>query len=95
MPSNSMVRVAHLKGMDLSPHPSRQSLPGLEPMIDIRALANYLGVPVSTVYDWRTNRKGPAGYRFGKHVMFALSDVKAWVEQQRDPVPSGAALHDG
>ncbi len=54
-------------------------------MIDVHTLAGYLGVPVSTIYDWRTQHKGPTGHRFGKHVMFAVCDVKAWVEQQRDP----------
>jgi excisionase family DNA binding protein len=58
-------------------------------MIDVRTLAEYLGVPVSTVYDWRVNRKGPVGYRFGKHIMFAVADVRTWVEQQRESAPSG------
>jgi excisionase family DNA binding protein len=66
---------------------------GLEPMIDVRTLAEYLGVPVSTVYDWRLNRKGPVGYRFGKHIMFAVADVRAWVEEQRESSPSGRASH--
>lgn len=57
---------------------------GLEPLLDITELAAYLGVPVSTVYDWRTRGKGPAAYRFGKHVKFAVSDVRAWVAEQRD-----------
>lgn len=57
-------------------------------MIDVSALAAYLGVPVSTIYDWRTQHKGPADHHFGKHVMFALSAVNAGVEQQREPVSS-------
>ena len=57
---------------------------GLEPLLDVGDLAAYLGVPVSTVYDWRTNGKGPRAYRFGKHLKFAVSDVRIWVEQQRE-----------
>ena len=57
---------------------------GLEPLLDVVELATYLGVPVSTVYDWRTRGKGPAAYRFGKHLKFAVSDVRAWVAEQRD-----------
>jgi len=91
MAPNALVRDAHLKGMEISPHSSSQ--PGLEPMIDVRTLAEYLGVPVSTVYEWRSNRKGPAAYRFGKRVMFAVSDVRAWVEQQREPAPPSPAAH--
>ena len=61
----------------LSPH-------RLEPLLNIDELADYLGVPVSTIYDWRTRGCGPRAYRFGKHLKFAVSDVRLWVEQQRD-----------
>ncbi|PWC02862.1 excisionase [Agromyces badenianii] len=54
--------------------------------MDITELAGYLGVPVSTVYDWRTHGKGPAAYRFGKHLKFAVADVRAWVAEQRESV---------
>lgn len=59
-----------------------QSL-GLEPLIDVKDLALYLGVPVSTIYDWRVSGKGPRAYRFGRHLKFAVSDVKEWVQTQR------------
>ncbi|WP_241992118.1 helix-turn-helix domain-containing protein [Cryobacterium lyxosi] len=57
----------------------------LEPLMDVAELANYLGIPISTVYDWRVHGKGPAAYRFGKHLKFAISDVRAWMAQQREP----------
>ena len=57
---------------------------GLEPFLDVRELAEYLGVPVSTVYEWRTHGRGPAAYRFGKHLKFTVTDVQDWVQQQRD-----------
>ncbi|GAA2012849.1 helix-turn-helix domain-containing protein [Microbacterium ulmi] len=58
-----------------------------------RELADYLGVPVSTVYDWRTNSKGPRAYRFGKRIMFGVSDIRAWMDTMSEPhvQPSGAA----
>ncbi|SFN62593.1 helix-turn-helix transcriptional regulator [Mycetocola miduiensis] len=59
---------------------------GLEPLMDVHELAAYLGIPISTVYDWRVHGKGPAAYRFGKHLKFAVSDVRAWIAQQRDPI---------
>lgn len=58
---------------------------GLEPLLDVGELAAYPGVPVSTDYDWRTRGLGPRAYRFAKHLKFALSDVRIWIEQQRDP----------
>jgi len=57
---------------------------GLEPLLDVGELAAYLGVPVSTLYDWRTRGLGPRAYRFGKHLKFAVSDVRIWIEQQRE-----------
>jgi excisionase family DNA binding protein len=65
--------------------PLRPNPWGLEPLLDISELANYLGVPVSTIYDWRANGKGPAAHRLGRHLKFAVADVRAWVEAQRDP----------
>jgi hypothetical protein len=38
---------------------------GLEPLLDVADVAAYLGVPVSTVYDWRARGVGPRGYRSG------------------------------
>ena len=60
---------------------------GLEPLLDVGELATYLGVPASTVYDWRTRGLGPRAYRFGKHLKFAVSDVRTWIEQQRELDP--------
>ncbi|WP_102159222.1 helix-turn-helix domain-containing protein [Zhihengliuella halotolerans] len=57
----------------------------------MKELADYLGVPVSTVYDWRTRGLGPHAFRFGKHLKFAVSDVRIWVEQQRDTEPPAAS----
>ena len=61
---------------------------GLEPLMDVAELAAYLGIPISTVYDWRVHGKGPAAYRFGKHLKFAISDVRAWISEQREPSSS-------
>ena len=52
---------------------------GLEPLLGTTELAEYLGLPVTTIYDWRARGLGPVGHRFGKHVKFAVSDVRAWV----------------
>ena len=83
MVSVASERVAHLVCMT-SPTSLPHPLPDLPPLLDIRELSEYLGVPVSTIYDWRTRGLGPPAYRFGKHLKFAVSDVRVWVEQQRD-----------
>jgi len=83
-------RWTHLIGMSAQKHllnapaAAPANTWGLEPLLDVAELAAHLGVPVSTVYDWRTHGKGPAAYRFGKHIEFAVSDVRAWVAEQRE-----------
>lgn len=45
-------------------------------------LANYLSIPLSTVYVWRSRGGGPKGKKIGRHVRYRRSDVEAWLEQQ-------------
>jgi excisionase family DNA binding protein len=47
-------------------------------------LAEYLHVPLATVYRWRYLDEGPPGFRAGRHVRYRRADVEAWIEQQRD-----------
>ncbi len=78
----------YLFGMDVD-HIAADNPWGLEPLMDVNDLATYLHVPVSTVYDWRMHGLCPPAYRFGKHLKFAVSDVRGWMEQQREQVISG------
>ncbi len=57
---------------------------GLEPLIGVEELAEYLGVPVQTIYDWRLSGRAPRAYKFGKHLRFAASDVAAWLEERHE-----------
>ena len=56
-------------------------------LVSIPELADYLGVPVATIYRWRYTRDGPIGYRVGRHVRYRIPDVEAWLETQRDARP--------
>ena len=60
---------------------------GLDPLLSIEDLAEDLGVPIITIYDWRVDGKGPCGVRVGRHVKFAVSDVRAWIDGQRESRP--------
>lgn len=42
-------------------------------------LAEWLGVPVRTVYRWNHERSGPQAIRVGKHVRYRRDDVEAWL----------------
>lgn len=45
-------------------------------------LAEYLGVPVKTIHQWRYMQKGPRGFRVGRHLRFRPADVRAWEDEQ-------------
>ncbi|MBQ6643511.1 MAG: helix-turn-helix domain-containing protein [Saccharopolyspora sp.] len=47
-------------------------------------VANFFGIPVSTVYQWRTRGTGPIGKRVGKHVRYRSEDVESWFDAQPD-----------
>lgn len=74
---------AHLSGMKTTLQPAS----GLVPLMSIEDLAEFLGVPVATIYDWRVGGKGPCGVRVGRHVKFTQADVLAWIDAQREVRP--------
>jgi excisionase family DNA binding protein len=43
-------------------------------------VADYLGVPVATLYVWRHRRTGPKARRVGRHLRYLPADVRAWYE---------------
>lgn len=42
-------------------------------------LADLLGVPLETVYQWRRKRTGPRGFRVGRHLRYDPEDVRHWI----------------
>jgi len=56
----------------------------LEPLIDVQQLADYLDVPVKTLYAWRYRGEGPPAFRVGRHLRYRLSDIQRWIQQRID-----------
>ena len=56
----------------------------LEPLIDVQQLADYLDVPVKTLYAWRYRRQGPPAFRVGRHLRYRRSDIQRWIQQRID-----------
>jgi excisionase family DNA binding protein len=46
-------------------------------------LADLLGVPVSTIRDWRYRGLGPTGLKLGRHVRYPIEEVERWLVAQR------------
>ncbi len=58
--------------------------PASERLWSTAKLAEYLGLPVKTIHQWRYLQKRPRGFRVGRHLRFRPADVRAWEEQQLD-----------
>jgi excisionase family DNA binding protein len=71
------VRARHLTGMNTHEL-------GLEPLMGVEELAEYLGVPVQTIYDWRVAGTAPRAFKCGKRLKFAVSDVRTWLETRHE-----------
>ena len=54
----------------------------LDRLLSVQDLADYLGVPVATIYGWRHRGHGPPGFRVGRHLRFRTSDVTQWISQR-------------
>lgn len=51
-------------------------------LLTTRQLAEYLAVPVATLYTWRHEGAGPPGFRVGKHVRYRSSDIEQWIAER-------------
>lgn len=56
----------------------------MTPLMSPTELADYLKVPVKTVYRWRSEATGPRGVRVGKHVRYRQADVDTWLTERAD-----------
>lgn len=53
-------------------------------------VAEMLRTSRETVRFWRHVGKGPASFKVGRRVLYALDDVEAWIEAaRREPVSAG------
>jgi excisionase family DNA binding protein len=51
--------------------------------ISVQELAEYLGLPVNTIYAFNRDGTAPPRSRFGRAVRYRLSDVMAWTQEHR------------
>lgn len=70
-------RLAHLVGMTTT----TTTETALGPVLTLSQLAGQLGVSVQTLYDLRSQGRGPRGFRVGRELRFRVSEVDAWLAQ--------------
>ncbi len=47
-------------------------------------VAVFLGIPKSTLYQWRHRGIGPKSARVGRHIRYLKADVLDWFRQQQE-----------
>jgi excisionase family DNA binding protein len=52
----------------------------VEKLWSTQELADFLSVPVQTIYQWRKRRYGPPGRKMGKHIRYRRSEVERWID---------------
>lgn len=60
--------------------------PRLAKLWTVQELADFLDVPVRTIYAWRSQGYGPKGKKVGRHVRFDPADVESWFDGLTDEV---------
>jgi predicted DNA-binding transcriptional regulator AlpA len=43
-------------------------------------LADFLGLPVQTIYQWRKRNYGPPGRKMGRHIRYRPAEVERWID---------------
>lgn len=51
-------------------------------IISTAQLADYLNVPVKTIYTWNSNGTGPRRMKVGRYVRYRRQDVELWLEEK-------------
>lgn len=52
----------------------------MERLLSADEVAEFLGIPVATLYQWRHKGCGPDAYRVGRHLRYDPAVVRAWLE---------------
>lgn len=50
-------------------------------VVTLSELAAQLGVSVQTLYDLRSQGRGPRGFRVGRELRFRVTEVEAWLAE--------------
>lgn len=84
-----MARLAHLLVMESKTSaitdPARPPLRLIEQVLSLSELCAHLHVNAQTIYDLRSQGRGPRGFRVGRELRFRISEIDAWLDRmERD-----------
>lgn len=52
-------------------------------LLSVEEVADWLQVPVATIYQWRYRGEGPLAIRVGRYLRFDPSDVSLWLKNRK------------
>ena len=82
-PRRHSEALAHLLGMETNNDT-------LDAVLSLSELAARLRVTVQTIYDLRSQGRGPRGFRVGRELRFRTSEIDAWLARMEE---ADAARH--
>ena len=53
----------------------------MERLLTVEEVADFLGVPVNTLYQWRHKGTGPVAFRVGRFLRYDAADVRQWLTE--------------
>lgn len=56
----------------------------MERLLSAEEVAEFLGIPVATLYQWRHKGCGPGAYRVGRHLRYDPSALRSWLDDHLD-----------
>ena len=56
-----------------------------ERLMSVREVAEYIGLPVKSIYGLNSKGTGPRRIRVGRYIRYRRSDVDAWLEDRAEP----------
>jgi hypothetical protein len=63
----------------LTPEARAPEPPNCVRLWSVHDVADFLGIPVSTLHQWRYLGTGPAAFRVGKHLRYDPDVVRRWL----------------
>ena len=81
--------LAHLRFMEPTQTPETTTQTGdavvisgvFESAVSLQELAAQLHVSAQTIYDLRSQGRGPTGFRVGRQLRFRQAEIEAWLER--------------
>lgn len=62
----------------------------MEQLMTPAEVADKLQIPVQTLYHWRSQKKGPVGIRFGRHLRYHPKAVQDYLDAHTEDDRSAA-----